>query len=193
MRLTAHRETNLTSSTQEIVEGILVSHFHCKDSSVQDEVDHDAREVFEQVIDDATIDRAHELIRWGNAQGLTILERLDDNTDKIASLTIKTSKLEEELISIRSDLAASKVTSNSYYAVRSRFFAVYLRDKLGKETKADHKSIQEGNIAAHEGDPLTDAMMYKKEFRRDERTFGRLYGMGWNQVLKYGMFYFGSE
>jgi hypothetical protein len=172
MRLRAHRERNLTPPTQETVDGILVSGFQCEDSTVQDEIDHRAREVFERVMDEATTDRAHEPIRWGNAPGLTILEQLDDHTKQIVSLTLETTKLKEELksettklneklTSVQSDLAAMKATSTSYYAVRSRFFAVYLRDKLGKATRADLKIIKEGNIAVHEGDPLTDAMMYK--------------------------------
>lgn len=40
--------------------------------------------------------------------------------------------------------------------------------------------VKEGNIAAHGGDPTTNAMIFKKKkrIRTDDKTFGLLYDMG---------------
>lgn len=81
-----------------------------------------------------------------------------------------------------------KATTESYFAVRSRFFAVFLRDRVGNTTRTEQKLINEGDLAAHGGDPLTDAMMFKKRIRTDDKIFGLLYGMTWTRVMEYGMY-----
>lgn len=54
--------------------------------------------------------------------------------------------------------------------------------------KRKKKLIKEENVAAHGGDPLTDAIMFKKRIRTDDKTFGLLYGMISARGLEYGMY-----
>lgn len=75
------------------------------------------------------------------------------------------------------DIAALKAITESYFTVRSRFFAVFIRDKVDKTFRTDQKLINEGNFAAQRSDSLTDAMMFKKKIRADDKTFELLYGM----------------
>ena len=82
---------------------------------------------------------------------------IKSNSDQIASLQQKVELPETDLI-------AFKATTDSYFAVRSRFFAVFLRDRIGKINRADQKLINEGDFAAHGGDPLIDAMVFKKGY-----------------------------
>lgn len=75
------------------------------------------------------------------------------------------------------DVTSFKAITKSYFAIRSQFFAVFIQDKVGKTSKADQKLINEGNFAAHRGDLLINAMMYKKRIRADDKTFAILYDM----------------
>jgi hypothetical protein len=72
--------------------------------------------------------------------------------------------------------------------VRSRFFAVFLRDKVKKCSRLDRKIIHEGNVAAHNGDPIVDATMFKRRHRTDTKTYIMLYGLDWLQVLEYSTY-----
>lgn len=85
-------------------------------------------------------------------------------------------------------MIARKATAESSLRVRSRFFAKFLQDKIGKSTRADQMLIKKGNIAAHGGDRLTDSMTFKKRIHTHDKTFGLLYGMTSAIALEYGMY-----
>ena len=54
--------------------------------------------------------------------------------------------------------------------VMSRFLRVFLRDKVLKWLRADHKVIKEGTTSAHAGDPLFNATIFKKRDRSDDKS-----------------------
>lgn len=112
-----------------------------------------ARKAIEKAADEATVDDSQEPAQWGNSKGLTVLENQD----------IKIKSLQDAKENHTNQIASLKGITESYLAVRSRFFAVFIRDKVGKTSRADQKSISEGDFAAHGGDPLTDAIMFKKK------------------------------
>lgn len=189
-RLKNHMKRYRTPPVEFAVKAILMSDFG-RDSFSDNDVGDKAREAIEKAANEATVDHNQEPVRWGNAQGLTHLEDQDrlktdskKHTDQIAYLLQKVKKVE----SLESDMTAIKATTESYFAVRSRFFAVFLRDNFHKSSRADRKLIKEDNFAAHGGDPLTDALMFKKSLRTDDKTFELLYGMTWGRVIEYGMF-----
>lgn len=76
-------------------------------------------------------------------------------------------------------------SSESYYSIRKRFLDVYQRDIKGEEALKWSKSILEGNQKAHEGDAITDAMLFEKEKRTDKRLYRELYGLGHERVLEF--------
>ncbi len=71
-------------------------------------------------------------------------------------------------------MIALKATTESYFTVRSRGFSVFSIRVGRTTTRAEQKLISEGDFAAHGGDPLTDAMMFKKRICTDDKTFGLL-------------------
>lgn len=113
------------------------------------------------------------------------IKSLKDIQEQLLSLVVS---LNTYLNVLHADIAALKATTESYFAVRSRFFAVFIRDKVGKTSRADQKLINEGNFAAQGGDPLTNAIMFKKKIRADNKTFGLLYSMTWARVMEYGIY-----
>ncbi|MCJ1346726.1 hypothetical protein MMC31_004944 [Peltigera leucophlebia] len=183
-RLKEHMKRNPTPPVEFTMKAILMSDFGC-DSFADNDVDDKARERIEKAANEATVDHIQGPVRWGNAEGLTHLEDQDRMRTEINKNTDRTACLLQEVESLKSDVTALKETTESYFAVRSRFFAVLLRDNFRKSTRADQRLIDEGNFVAHGGDPLADAVMFKKRFRTDDKTCGLLYGMTWGRVMEY--------
>lgn len=193
-RIKDHMERNHTPPTEFTTQAIPLSDFKCNSLSEND-IEYPARKAMEKAADEATVDHSTEPVRWGNSQGLTVLEKLEMLVARVQSLEdVQKQNLsliaenQSSITALESDVAALKGTTESFFAVRCRFFAVFIRDKVGKISRADQNLINEGNFAAHGGDPLTDAMMFQKGIRKDERIFMLLYGMTWQRVMKYGMY-----
>ena len=186
-RIKDHMENNHTPPTEFTTRAILVSDFKCNSLSGND-IEYPARKAIEKAADEAIVDHSQEPVRWGNSQGLTVLEKQDIMMARIQSLEDIQKQHVSSIAALEADVTALKGTTESYFAVRSRFFAVFIRDKVGKTSRADQKLINKGNFAAHGGDPLTDAMMFKKRIRNDDRTFALLYGLTWARVMEYGMY-----
>lgn len=185
-------DKSFTPPTSSPIDAIVVSRFEQVDSNLEDEEIHEtAATETKRAVTDATIDRSNDPIRWGNSKGLSVLERLDqmdEQQKRITFLLAETKHLKGVTETLTNEVEALKMTTESYLSVRSRFFAVFLRDKLLKVTHADKKIIADGNMAAHCGDPLVDAVMFKKKIRSDDKTYYLLYGMQWQRVLEYGNF-----
>ena len=77
-------------------------------------------------------------------------------------------------------------TSNGYLAIRRRFLDLYKRDVM-KEVKIS-KAIHDGNLVAHEGDAIGDAVLFNRDQRTDLRIYWELYGLSCDQVLDLRMY-----
>ena len=206
---TSAESSDSAESVASKVQAIVFSEFDCADHHRSTEVDRQAENQIRLSCNEASVDYNHEPIRWGNSRGLTILERFDRmdailashesrhashesrhaaHESEIASLKKEVASHKTTITSQKDDIVALKATTETYYAARSRFFAVYIRDSGTVLSQEDRKLIHQGNIAAHEGNPVVDAMMFKRSIRTDESTFIRLYGLGWSKVLEYGVF-----
>jgi hypothetical protein len=176
------------------VDAIVYSTFEQAHSDLgSDKIAQRARKEVERGTVDATVNRSNDTIRWGNSKGLSALEEIENMKKQVkflqefrtsALVTMNTSDASNAKLT--ADVQALKLSTDSFLTVRSRCFAIFLRDKIQRCSRTDAKVIKDGNVAAHEGDPLVDAMMYKKGVRSDHRTFTLLYGMPWQQVLDYG-------
>lgn len=199
---TSAESSDSAESIASKVQAIVFSEFDCADHHRSTEVARQAKNQIRLSCHEASVDYNHEPIRWGNSRGLTILERFDrmdailashesrhaSHEMEIASHEMKIASLKKEVASQKDDVVALKATTETYYAVRNRFFAIYIRDSRAVLSQEDRELIHQGNIAAHEGNPVVDAMMFKRSIRTDESTFIRLYGLGWSKVLEYGVF-----
>lgn len=178
------------------VDAILMSSFEQNDSDDSDETRNTAQKKPPKAAGDAVIDRTQDTIRWGNAPGLTILEQHDEMRADIRKLKSEITTLiplksgvetlKSRVETLETEVSALKLTTDSYMNVRSRFFAVFLRDHSLRCSPSDYEVIKNGNTSAHEGDPLVDATMFKKRVRSDDKTFSLLYGISWQRVFEYG-------
>jgi hypothetical protein len=84
--------------------------------------------------------------------------------------------------------APELLDSTSYFAFRNHVFATF-RAKVKPLSPADTKALAEADhvFSVHAGDPLFDAVMFRKGIRTDDRTFCLLYGMPWARVLEFVM------
>ena len=69
-----------------------------------------------------------------------------------------------------------------YHGIRHRFTDTHRRDAPRNVTEQGSIRINEGNIAAHEGDAITDAMLYITHQRDDEDVLISLYGLTADQI-----------
>lgn len=76
-------------------------------------------------------------------------------------------------------------TSEGYLSNRRQLLDEYKRDiKAMKELKGS-KTIREGNLIAHEGDALGDAIVFDRDQRTDRRIYRDLYGLDHKQILNF--------
>ena len=145
----------------------------------------------------ALTSREHYPLRWGNEGGLSTLEKLDGALEELRELGPKVKVLEAQLATIQEQLATTqeqlaitqdemqnvKMLSAGYLQVRSRFISTFRRDVLHDTDIFDRRTIMEGNIVAHSGDAVLDALLYRDHVRTDFRIYIKLYGMTWGEVL----------
>ena len=98
-------------------------------------------------------------------------------------------KDKEEIQALQRDVGKLKVTSKGYLQIRDRSLSFFRRDVLEDARREDIQKIEAGNISAHGGDAIRDASLYRQQLRRDELTFGSMYGIGSMQVSELGWLY----
>lgn len=131
--------------------------------------------------------------RWGNAQGLSTLEKSDQLMSDVRRLEARSTNQRTEMENMTSKIAALEIKldiiapeSNSYLILRNRFFATYCRDIIGTISKTDREVVPLGNKKAHGGDIITDRRLYENGTRFDDSPFKDLYGIHWSRVRQVG-------
>ncbi|KAI9810559.1 MAG: hypothetical protein M1826_003515 [Phylliscum demangeonii] len=99
----------------------------------------------------------------------------------------KSAAREAELELVKDELVLLKASSDGYLQIRNWFVAVYRRQVFRDVTAHGRGLIDAGNGAAHDGDPVTDALLYQRIIRWDDRTYSSLNGMACGRVLLCGI------
>ncbi|KAK2801390.1 hypothetical protein FQN50_007776 [Emmonsiellopsis sp. PD_5] len=104
-----------------------------------------------------------------------VLKRISDLENKMGNMENQCSNLSQTVTELASE-------SEGYRNIRSRFLETYKRDK--QEGTPDHRAINSmGNVAAHHGDGVTDALLYERGVRTDALTLKKIYGLGYAEIL----------
>ncbi|MCJ1223396.1 hypothetical protein MMC12_000036 [Toensbergia leucococca] len=129
-------------------------------------------------------------IREGFRHG--ILEELEQMKREMSILTAKDEKRasqidehQKQISSLESRVRHLVQSSEGYLSIRRRFLDVYKRDMEAMEELKDSRAIREGNIIAHEGDALGDAVLFDRDQRTDRSIYRELYGLDYQQVLDF--------
>ena len=97
-------------------------------------------------------------------------QKFDEHQEKISSLEGRVRNL--------------VLSSEDYLKIRRRFLDVYKTDVKVMEGIQGSKAIREGNMTAHEGDALGDAVLFERDHRTDNKIYRELYGLDYLQVLE---------
>ncbi|KAI9772876.1 MAG: hypothetical protein M1840_008758 [Geoglossum simile] len=71
-----------------------------------------------------------------------------------------------------------------YLMIRNRFIDTFRRDILSMRNAQGRQNIEAGNMAAHDGDAITDATLFTSGDRTDVFVFHKLYGTSAERVLE---------
>lgn len=152
-----------------------------------------AKPAMESALQQARLDVVSDRYVFGNHKGRSILEQLQDMKKELGEIRTEIRDLREgarvcgEQIRVHGEqLRVLSRSSKGYRKVRMRFLATWNRDILRNATDKDLKYIQEGNIAAHGGDALTDADLYAGFHRHDLGLFLDIYGLSYQEVIELG-------
>ena len=147
---------------------------------------------------DADLDRTTSPPRFGNSDGRTVLDRLDEaeaDRIKIASLDRSNKELKETLSEVQRTLGEVQdrvqmlcLACDGNTCVRNRFFARFVRYQVwGPGLNPWYRSfINQDNIETREGSPVLDAQLYASGLRTDVDTYRLLYGFTPRRVCSHG-------
>ena len=112
----------------------------------------------------------------GRLRGLEAQRRGEESRQELEAAKLKVEELEgrnRELVAL----------SEGFLKIRRRYFEVYKRDVRKSEWSPAIRNI--GNDAAHEADVFIDAIMFKRDQRKDNTVFVELYGLYPLAILDY--------
>ena len=162
-----------------------------------------AQSTFNTALSNADYGVAGERTTYGNPPGRTLLEdrndmkqlmkRMQDKLDRVDAQQQQQhahqqqqhahqQKQDAEISDLKNDVKNLRQASLGYRKIRHRFLEVYHRDVLQDIGRQGRQKISEGNEAAHDGDAVTDASLYKAGERSDERVLADLYGLNATQI-----------
>lgn len=192
--LKSHKRSQSDPTTSTIsVDAILFQSVRVPEEDLFDDVHKLCESALATSASEATVDHCVDPLRWGNSQGLSVLEKLDLLTSDVKSLKDETTSTKTEIADLKTEVADLNAKINilapesaSYLAIRNRFFSTFRRDILGSTNSKDRDAVPLGNKKAHAGDIITDRRLYENGTRFDDETFEDLYGIQWARVHQIG-------
>jgi len=170
-------------------------------AATEEDTKANAKEAFEEAINGADLEVRRERgeIYVGNSHGLSLAglpERMRILEEQHAAMAAREASKDVEVASLRGQVAelnvsvaTLKLAALDYRRVRGRFVSVFKRDVLNVKTAWDQLIIDGGNVSAHHGDTVIDALLYEFNSvgsRTDFFVFQRLYGMHPQEVMRIG-------
>ena len=111
--------------------------------------------------------------------------QIEKNQKQIEEHQKELGEQQKEITSLKRHVGRLIESSEGYLSIRRRFLAIYRRDVKGEEVLQGSETIPEGNMRAHEGDALGDAILFDRDQRRDRSLYRELYGLDHTQVLEF--------
>ncbi|PUU79576.1 hypothetical protein B9Z19DRAFT_930805, partial [Tuber borchii] len=157
----------------------------------EDKMKEVAEKAFREELDNENLEVMHvrDDVFVGNRRGLRLAEMkamLDAHESKVTFLQGHVKELEEHVKELEDNDKAltARVSSLSlavyeYKQIRRRFISSFKVTKLPEAVEqSDHDIVREGNLVAHGGDAVIDALLYEGiGGREDIYAFQQLYGL----------------
>jgi hypothetical protein len=138
----------------------------------------------ELVTRELDVEEAGGKLMVGNRRGLSLAGRLAVLENTVVELKTKSAEQDATIAaqdarnaSLEGQVAGLTASVDAYKSVRNRFISTYKRDVLQNDTAADRLIIAAGNVSAHGGDAVIDALLYKQGARSDYSVYKKLYGV----------------
>lgn len=148
-----------------------------------------AERTLKRAMGSAEYGAAEERNTYGNQADRGLLEDIHDMKERIKRLNDWMAKMDTQMADHEAQIADLQdrveiLTTDveGYHGIRHRFTDTHRRDAPRNVTEQGSIRINEGNIAAHEGDAITDAMLYITHQRDDEDVLISLYGLTADQI-----------
>ena len=146
--------------------------------------------------------QVEDKVVYGNPNGYGLLEDMEEMKRNVAILLAKDSKKAEEIgvltegmgehnkeiVALKQKVKLLTQSSEGYLCIRRRFLDVYRRDVKQIKQYSGSRAIREGNVIAHEGDAVGDAILFDRDQRTDRTIYRELYGLDPAQVLEFRMY-----
>ena len=118
---------------------------------------------------------------------------MESTKDSIIGVQSQMAEIDGSIISLKSRARTLTATSPEYLNIRRQFIDVFKKkNNLRNEGHEQDIAVQEitpGTIpAAHGGDALADALLYRQDARTDWSIYRELYGLEFDQVLEFGRY-----
>jgi transposase len=124
-------------------------------------------------------------LSFGNKAGRDLLEdreelkeRLTRLEDRCTNLQSQVTGQQREITDLQHHVNVLTLSSKGYMKIRGQVIEVYRRDVLSAVDSSGLTKISQGNIAAHEGDAISDAQLYISGRRFDENVLVMAYPQG---------------
>ena len=114
-----------------------------------------------------------------------LLKKTGEHQKEIGEHQKEIGEHQKEILSLKSHVRLLTQYSEGYLSIRRRFLDVYKREIKDMEELKGLKAIREGNLIAHEGDALGDAVLFDLDYRTDKGIYRELYGLDYKQVLDF--------
>ncbi|PUU79573.1 hypothetical protein B9Z19DRAFT_1064135 [Tuber borchii] len=157
----------------------------------EDKMKEVAKEAFLEELDKDELEVEHirDYVFVGNRRGLRLAEMkamLDAHESKITFLQGHVKELEDNDKALTARVSTLSLAVYEYKQIRRRFISSFKVTKLPEAVEqSDHDLVREGNLVAHGGDAVVDALLYEGiGGRRDIYAFQQLYGLHPADVVK---------
>jgi hypothetical protein len=156
-----------------------------------------ARNTLQNAFNDAMNGQTRDRIVCRNPLGLELVagkDRVNSRLDaleaecaahraEIAAHRARIAALEEKAVQHQIHIQHLTAAGEGYFKIRQRFLNVFRRDVLQDPAAQWTPMINAGNAAAHYGDAITDAGIFKSGVRKDASLMVKVYGLTPSQVL----------
>ncbi|WEW58687.1 hypothetical protein PRK78_004155 [Emydomyces testavorans] len=177
------------SGNEEDIKLQVVFHSMKKVQSYQD-LREEAENMLMSGKDDLEEGQLDDSFVFANPRGYSTLERIGDLEQQMQRANNREERREKQLERMAqqlahhtAEIAILKESSEGFRKIRNRFISTYRRDVRQLEP-VEMKTITSGNAAAHNGDVIADASLYKLGIRRDIDIFSDLYGISPERAFK---------
>lgn len=124
---------------------------------------------------------------FGNTAGLGIIETIEQLKIDVRDQNNRICEQGDQISTLKYAVKCLNQDSLSYRKIRHRFLTDYIRTRDSIRSIKHTTVIRANNLAAHGGNALVDAYIFRDQEWDDDEVFEELYRLRFLKVLRFGM------